>query len=354
MMIEMMSTQWPKRLAANLLASSGALTLMERADGRRSNLLRVLSYHRVDALNGRADWLDPSLINATPADFAQQMQYLARHYRVVSASEVVDILTLAEEIPPYAVLITFDDGYRDFAEQAWPIMREFDLPVTVFIATAYPGDPSRIFWWDRLYQGLKHTTQAEIVADSVGRLPLSTEAERAAAWRRLKAHIRAQEHHQAMAFLDQVMAALGVTARRGDALLNWDEIRQLATEGVTFAAHTRTHPILSHLTPEQIHEEVAGSLTDLECQVGKPLPIFSYPHGGPDTFDDSVMNVLRELGIVAAFTTVQNTVHIGKHRSLMLHRIGTDSNDSFPEFRFRLTSAYANLKRVQHFVLSLT
>jgi peptidoglycan/xylan/chitin deacetylase (PgdA/CDA1 family) len=339
-----MSMQW-KELIAKSLAGSGALELMERADGRRPNLLRVLAYHRVDEPNSRADRLDPGLISATPAEFARQMQHLARYYCVLSASEMVNILTSGMEMPPRAVLITFDDGYRDFAEQAWPIMRELDLSATVFVATAYPGAPSRIFWWDRLYQGLKYTSQTKIVADGVGRLPLNTEVERAAALERLKTHIRAQEHHQAMAFVQRVMTTLDVTAQRGDALLNWDEIRHLAAEGVTFAPHTRTHPILSRLAPKQVREEVTGSLTDLGREIEKPLPIFCYPNGQLGTFNHVVMNVLSELGIVAAFTTVRNIVRIGRDRPLALPRMGTRPGESLPEFRFYLTSTYANLKR---------
>ena len=328
---------------ASVLASSSALTLLERVDRHKPNLLRVLAYHRVDEPNRRAERLAPWLISATPAHFARQMQYLARHYRVLSAQEVVGKLNAGQEIPSRAVLITFDDGYRDFAEQAWPIMRRLNLPVTVFIATAYPDDPSRIFWWDRLYQGLRHARRTSISINGVGELPLTDQGEWIIAFKQVRKHLLSQ-NDQVTDLVDQLVATLCVTARRGDALLNWDEIRQLAAEGVTFAAHTRTHPFLSRLTPSQVHEEVSGALADLALELAPPLPILCYPDGHPDTFSDDVMDVLRQLGIVAAFTMIRGINQIGKVSPLALRRLGVSLSGSMSTFRFSLTSARDRLR----------
>src|ERR671914_537157 len=84
------------------------------------------------------------------------------------------------DLPPRAVLLTFDDAYDDFAEVAWPLLRHHGLPATLFVPTAYPDVPGRAFWWDRLHQAVAGA-RASSVATPVGRLPLSSAAERDAA-----------------------------------------------------------------------------------------------------------------------------------------------------------------------------
>src|SRR5688572_8302859 len=107
----------------------------QRAD-QRFNLLRALMYHRVADAADRPD-LATSLISATPADFRAQMEHLVAHYRPVSAHEVLDSFELGRALPPRSVLVTFDDGYRDFAEHAWPILKHLGIPVVLFVPTAY-------------------------------------------------------------------------------------------------------------------------------------------------------------------------------------------------------------------------
>src|SRR5215210_6210852 len=110
----------------------------------------ILAYHRI-ALPGGTD-LAPTLIDAYPADFEAQMRYVAAHYRVVPAWELVRALRGESTLPPNALVLTFDDGYRCFQDTAVPILQRLGLPVTLFVPTNYPGTPGAMFWWDRLYR----------------------------------------------------------------------------------------------------------------------------------------------------------------------------------------------------------
>src|SRR3712207_2813854 len=138
--------------ATRSAAFSRFVGFLERADPQSPNLLRVLTYHRVDEPDAQPT-LYPGLISATPAAFEQQMRYLSKHYNVVSMAEVLAAFQGAA-LPPRSVLVTFDDAYRDFAEHAWPTLRRYRLPATVFVPTAFPDRPQRIFWWDQLYHAV--------------------------------------------------------------------------------------------------------------------------------------------------------------------------------------------------------
>jgi peptidoglycan/xylan/chitin deacetylase (PgdA/CDA1 family) len=117
-------------------------------------MLRVLMFHRI-ADPHRTLWLNPGLVSATPTMFARIAALLARDYDVVSLDEALDAVVRKRSLPDCAVLLTFDDAYRDFAANAWPTLKRFGLPATLFVPTAFAGSEPQEFWWDRLYRALR-------------------------------------------------------------------------------------------------------------------------------------------------------------------------------------------------------
>jgi peptidoglycan/xylan/chitin deacetylase (PgdA/CDA1 family) len=117
------------------------LDWLDRAPSESARLLRVLTYHRITEPDADPE-PSPSLLSATPSDFAQQVDYLNVHYHIVSIEEVLDAVRGGTRLPPRSLLLSFDDAYRDFAEHAWPVLRERGLPATLFVPTAIPMRPA--------------------------------------------------------------------------------------------------------------------------------------------------------------------------------------------------------------------
>jgi peptidoglycan/xylan/chitin deacetylase (PgdA/CDA1 family) len=314
-------------------ASSRLTSSLERINRKRSNVLRVLTYHRVAELKD-SPMLDPRMISATAATFDQQMRYLAKHYRVVSLEEVLDAVEKGTCLPNRAVLITFDDAYCDFAEYAWPILRRYQLPATLFVPTAYPDQSDRAVWWDRLHRAFSFTLQAEVSSTPVGALPLKPSAERRQSLRRLHSYLKTIAHTDAMALVDEICSNLDGCQVAQKSVLSWEELRQLARDGVTLVAHTRTHPILTQLlSPEQVREEVIGSQIDLQREIGQVLPVFCYPSGA---HNDTVVNILEQEGFVMAFTTLDGHNDLHRTHPLRLRRTNITQRTSPFIFRIRL------------------
>src|SRR5688500_1311664 len=124
--------------------------MLERVDRRSARVLTILTYHRVDD-PGHRPRLDPALLSATSAEFERHVAYVASSCNPLSLEDLVAIRRGQAEAPDRAVLVTFDDAYRDFAENAWPVLRAHGVPATLFVPTAYAADRDRRFWWDRLY-----------------------------------------------------------------------------------------------------------------------------------------------------------------------------------------------------------
>jgi len=279
-------------------------------------MLRILAYHRVAQLRDTLA-VDSRTVSATPEGFAQQMEHLARFYRVVSMPEVLEAVEKRTSLPNRAVLITFDDAYADFAEIAWPILKEFRLPATMFVPTDYPDQPERAFWWDRLYQAFAATSRTQINVSPLGQLPLLPPNQRRRSLRRIQNYVTTIPHSEAMSLVDSLCAELGLSCAQGSSVLTWKQLRELAREGLTLGSHTRTHPIMTHITPEQMREEVRGSQEALQREIGACLPIFCYPNGN---HNDAVLTVLRDQGIRIAFTTLSGLNKLGSLDPLRLHR----------------------------------
>ena len=106
--------------------------------------LVALSYHRI-AEPGSPP-LDRGLWSATPPQFASQLQLLQREFDVISAAELEQVLEAGRG---RHVMITFDDGYRDNYEHAFPALRAAGLPATFFLSTGFLDDP-KLTWWDEI------------------------------------------------------------------------------------------------------------------------------------------------------------------------------------------------------------
>jgi colanic acid/amylovoran biosynthesis glycosyltransferase len=255
--------------------------------------LAVLTYHRIgDPRRG-----PPGIVSATPKGFERQMRWLAGTGRAVSLDEVVRARDDGAPLPRGAVLVTFDDAYRDFDEHAWPVLRRLGIPAALFVPTAYPGSPGRAFWWDRLFSAIDAARGT--IATPLGSLPLHTPWQRRRTYRALRGHVKSLPHDAAMALVDELVDALGTVPVHG-AVLSWPALRRLAREGVALGAHSRTHPLLSRVPEQRVATEIAGSVEDLHRETGTIPSAFAFPGGAVPPGAD---RVLRAAGIRLAFTT---------------------------------------------------
>ncbi len=318
----------------------GFLRVLERTDDRNHNLLRVLTYHRIDKPS-RLKNLHPGMISATPAEFARQIEEVARTYHVVSMNEVLDAIEKQKQLPARSVLITFDDAYRDFSEFAWPVLQSYNLPVTLFVPTAFPDQPERVFWWDRLYAAISNASDNAEVFSGSSSFSLKTEQDKKASFKKVRNLIKSLPHEQAMQEVERICDELNAPAVENN-VLGWDELKELATQGVTLAPHTQTHPLLNRIDARQTVEEATGSLNDLRREIGETLPIIAYPAGG---VSDSVAETLRQNGFKLAFTTTRGINNLNTADLLQLRRINIGQRTTLPIFRTQLVQEFRWLNR---------
>lgn len=318
-----------------------AVVGLERTAPWRRGVVTILTYHRVDDPEARPD-LAPSLLSATPAAFAEQVDDLARHYRPISLEELLAAARDPRSLPPRAVHVTVDDAYPDFAANAWPVLRAAGVPATLFVPTGFPDRPGAAFWWDRVWHAIATTARPEVVAGPAGAQPLGDAGERRRAMLAVRDWLKSLEHEAAMAEADQLVVDLGPATPAPDdpaapdapastapttanapapdrpTTLGWDALRALAAEGVTLAPHTRHHPLLDRVPLERAIAEIEGSVEDLEREVGPTPRVLAYPsgaHGG------HAVEAARRAGMVLAVTTERGGNDLRHADRLRLRRI---------------------------------
>jgi colanic acid/amylovoran biosynthesis glycosyltransferase len=309
-----------------------------------TSYLRVLAYHRI-----LPDTTEPppapTLVSATPDVFERQLALLAQRYRVVSLDDVLSAQRGLRTLPPRAVLLTFDDGYRDFGDIAWPMLRRHGFPAAVFIATDYPGKVTRAFWWDRLHHALRTTAEREVHVPLLGTLPIASATDRLRSRRLLQSYIKTMPHEHVDTLVDGIVAALSPCCLPQSEVHDWPELQQLAAEGVAVVAHTRSHAALTRLGAAAAGDEIAGSLAAVHRRIGSAAPVFCYPFG---LHDAAVVREAALCGVELAFTCMDGHNVLPSTSPLRLRRTVITRRTSPLVFGLRLTRTISYLDMWRH------
>lgn len=334
-------TGW-QSTALNVVENLGVIAFFQDLGHYLKEYLYVLAYHRVDEYDHRP-YLDPALISAEPAQFDAQMRLVAKEYHPVSAEEVIDAIEGGHPLPKNPVLVTVDDGYRDFKEVIFPITERYGIKPVLFIPTAYVGQG--LFWWDKLFMAISNCPSQEI-STPFGSFPLRTPGEKKQVIERLRHEVKTLPFDKGMQLVDSLYDAFApINIDSPPATLTWDELRTLAQSGVTIAAHTHIHTLLSRIPFEQACFEIRTSQGAIRSEIGKALPIFAFPDGKPESFTQELIDFLRSEGFKFAVTAIEGSATLSENRSLCFPRIGLWPSHSLSAFHFHLTPVYRFFRR---------
>lgn len=284
---------------AAALARTGLGAVLTRVPTWRGVL--VLTYHRIGT--PQEGVYDPSLWSATQEQLDVQSRYLARHADVVSGDDLPAALARRHG---RRVALTFDDGYRDNHELAFPVLRAHGLPATFFVATGFLDRP-RVAWWDEISWMVRTSPRDGIGAGEW--LPAGVsfgDDDRTAPAQLLVRRYWSLPDKSTHDYLEWLARECQTGRADPEAAastwMTWPMVRELRAGGMTVGAHTVDHPVLARLSAAGQAREVGGSVARLREQLGEPVSLFAYPVGARGTYDDTTRACLREAGIKHAFT----------------------------------------------------
>lgn len=310
-----------KTLTSMALHYSGLRGVLSRASriavgGHR---VLILSYHRiVDDFVHEARNSIPALLTSQ-STFERHIEELARSgFDIVSLADALDVIAGCTARPRDVAVLTFDDGYRDVYDYAFPLLKQKGIPATIYLPTGYVGTSERLYH-DRLYHLMlwkfrkeKHLknvrkTLSSTVAWSAGVSGLVDDLVSSSSLRELK-NVTVQ--------LEREVADLTEIKPRSGEILNWAMVRKMADAGISFGAHTVNHVVLTRESDDSVRNELSESKKAIESQIGNRAVDFAYPNG---RYDQRVIEAVASHGFHSAVTTEDLFNHID-HDPLRLRR----------------------------------
>lgn len=297
----------------------------------------IIVFHRVSP--GLFPWFTGAV---TPEDFRREISYVCKVGHVVPLDWLVQRIYEEKSIQPGTVCITFDDGFKDNYTFAYPILMEYSVPATIFLTTGYIGNgdifPSLIARF-----AIWNTSMARFEMDGLGAFDMRTSAERASAMKKIEQVIgyRPKEANNLVETLLDVLHIEPPDDLGGKLMLSWDEIMQMKQNGISFGAHTATHPILSRVPLEEARGEITRSKEVIEQRLEQPCTLFAYPNGLAEDFNNEIVELVKQSAFTAAVTAIPGLLGKQLKDPFRLNRVS--AGQSYHAFKCRFSGLYPDL-----------
>jgi peptidoglycan/xylan/chitin deacetylase (PgdA/CDA1 family) len=282
-----------KRVVAHSMARTGWWNLALKTWARRDTTL-ILTYHRVlEKWEAALDYSQPGMVVTLPT-FERHLAFLERYFEIVPLSALLDDRTADRPTRRPRCVITFDDGWRDNYDLAFPMLRKRDLPATIFVTTDLIGT-ERVFWHTELIYLLMYGELSQFLRDKAA-LRAYPHAVREGL-RGCAGAGRASGAADVDVLIETVKATCdeGVIQRLLESLiraaglrrplipgrrffLDWDQLRDMAGHGFEIGSHGCTHRIMTRLSPEEANRELVRSKADIESRLGRDVVHFAFPN----------------------------------------------------------------------------
>jgi peptidoglycan/xylan/chitin deacetylase (PgdA/CDA1 family) len=327
-----------KKALSPFLKACGLFSALEHY--RLRNKAFVLMYHRVltpDKKN--ALYVQPGMY-VTDSSFERQISFLKKKYRIFSLEELIGKINRHENVGGCCA-ITFDDGWRDNYTNAFPVLKKFQAPATIFLATSYIGT-NRLFWTDEICLMIEQFPMLRNEFKDVSPLVLKFHHEigsNPSGNRDIFLHtvlevLKKYSTHER----DEILAFY----RRGGEspclpreMLRWEEAAEMGKSGlVAFGAHTAEHEILDQVPIAKVRTEIMQSREIIGRRLGVNACTFAYPNGN---YNQDIQKILLENQFVGAVTTRKG--FLGHNTPLMeIPRIAIheDISGTVPLFQGRI------------------
>lgn len=319
-----------RNLVIKGLGFAGIPAMLHKTLKRRG--ISILAYHGVlDKPLPFDDWCFIS-----QETFDEQIRYLSAHFNIVHLSEAVQMLDNGDVDKPTAV-ITFDDGYQNNYDFAFPILKKYNAPATIYLVSDQMNGEDTI-WFCRLNQALSETSETALSWNGM-HFNLSSPAGKAAASAQIQGSLKGMVNSRLNTEVKQLISTLGgdpdksIENHSPYRLLSQAEIDEMRDSGlVEFGAHTCSHAILSRLSAEEQAREINDSKLAIEGMVGRSCDHFAYPNGSVQDHDPITAQLISDAGF-ASCVNMRPGANLPDTERMHLYRYGIGSDTTFSRFK---------------------
>ncbi len=330
------------KTAMELLYFSGAHALLRPLLG---GVGAIMTLHHVRP--PRPEAFQPNLLlEVNPDYFERVIRRLRRSGTdLVSLDEMYRRMT-ERDFRKRFVCLTFDDGYRDNFEYAYPVLRKYEVPFAIYVATGFTDHVGEM-WWLALEHVIARNKLVGMRLDGEDRLfNCRTPEEKYASYNYLYWWLRGRKTEEELRRVVRELAArydVDMAAFCPRLCMTWQELSSLAADPlVTVGAHTVNHVMLAKVTDEAVRAELANSRDVIEAALGVRPRHFAYPVGDRTSAGAREFRIAAELGYRTAVTTRPGALFPGHSDHLLaLPRISLNGEYQRPRYASVLVSGTA-------------
>jgi len=257
---------------------------------------RILMYHRFNPIEKKHE--------VSAAVFEQQLKTIKRYFNPMTVAQLANLQRNNNRPPKYAIAITVDDGYRDFYEVAYPLLRHYGVPATFYVTTGFINGDIWL-WPDQVTWLLNNKTKAATTTVLANK-QFDLSANSSELWWPIVGHFLSVANSERVEGLKQLEISCSVELPKKApdiySSVGWSELEEMQKNGIEIGGHTVTHPSLGHMLPQDAAREITQSMVTLTEKLGKQERSFCYPNGTPDDYSDTVKKLVDDAGYVAAVT----------------------------------------------------
>jgi len=297
----------------------------------------ILTYHRVIPSPGNEYPFDEGLISADPGTFEQQLVFVKKNFHVTNFQRIQELRERGSKIPPGTLVITFDDGYADNHDIAYPLLMKHGLTATVFVTTGVV-ETSEVFWLEKVSWYLKCRTSFDLHIESLRFHAHVDENSRDGVRNALLGvlkNVPNQVRLDALAEMEDIYGRIPPQDNHLVKMLTWGQIVEMDRAGIEIGSHTVSHPVLSLMEENDVRVELVSSKKKLEDKIGHEVVSLSYPIGARSAFNPMVEKVAYETGYRFGLSYVGG-VNRDLSNPFSLKRIHVESYITFERFAAEL------------------
>lgn len=354
-----------KLLLASVLYYGGAFAftnIIKRMIHQNGDCV-ILMYHRVvDNPETEHDNTELGLFVSTDT-FEKQIAYLSRKYNVIPLAQLVNALIVGETLPSRSIAITFDDGWRDNFTHAYPLLKKYKTPATIFLTTDFIGT-DKVMWFQQvgLIMGSEKLSAEQLI--EILRSEIDKTKSPIPEW--LSNKSRAIEivsdlslFLQELKLIDLSITESIIKRMKTEAgfssdewkdnswIMSWSDARAMKPEIIQYGSHGESHQIMNGLSTNALARELAQSRAILEKELSRPIEILAYPNGD---YNNSVLQQVKSAGYSAALATIGMGEKQTRPNLFAIRRIGIGEGISTsPSGRFSKVMFALGLSNLRNF-----
>jgi peptidoglycan/xylan/chitin deacetylase (PgdA/CDA1 family) len=268
------------------------------------NSPRIFMYHSFSKFK------QPGYVSSD--QFEWQLKRIKNKFNVLSLIQLTELINAKQKVPKNTIVITIDDGYKNFYDFAYPLLKKYNIPATFFVTTGFINGDLWL-WPDQLKWLLSNRIKSPktLILLTKEFIFLSDEQ---ANWQQINDFCLSVDDQNKLKVIKELAILLAVelpnTPPEQYAPCSWDELKEMQNNGIEIGGHTVTHPSLGQVTLKQAQYEIEQSRQCMDHQLGEMGRTFCYPNGQPSDYSSEIKKLVENAGYKSAVTAFNDVYNL--------------------------------------------